>query len=99
MKKKKTSKGYVPKGYVPSAAKYEKFFNEKSKMMWSIVYQRKIHLERLIHQNDHENAGICKLLKDRSLIRTITIAKPFNKEIVLKFYVNSKSNISNIYAP
>ena len=30
---------------------------------------------------------------------TVTMPKPFNKEIVLEFYVNLKSNISDIYAP
>ena len=54
--KKKETKRYVPKGYVPSAAKYENFFIQKNKMIWSRVCKRKIHLEKLIHQEDHEKA-------------------------------------------
>ena len=64
-----------------------------------MVCQRKIHSERSIHQKDHEKARICKLLKDKSLMGIVTMAKSFNKEIVLKFYANFKYNIFDIFAP
>ena len=66
--------------------------------MWSIVYKWKLNSKRLIHQKDHEKVEICKLLKDRGLSSTVSMAKPFNWDIVLEFYANLKSNIFDVYA-
>ena len=79
---KKSSKRYIPQGYGPSKVKYDKFFDEKSKMMWSIICKRKIHYERWIHKNDYEKIKIYKMLNDRCLFGTIYIAKLFNRDIV-----------------
>ena len=68
-------------------------------MMWNIRCKRKIHSKRLINQKDHEKARIYKLLKDRNLLDTVTMAKPLNREIVQKFYANLKSTIFDVYAP
>ena len=61
--------------------------------MWDIVCQRKLLSERLINVNKHEKAGVYKLLSDRKLLGTVTMAKQFNKEIVMEFYANLMSNI------
>ena len=39
-------------------------------------------------------AGVYKVLSDRKLLGTVTMAKQFNRDIVLEFYVNLKSDIS-----
>ena len=67
--------------------------------MWDIVCQRKILSERLIHVGEHEKAGVYKMLSDRKLLGTVTMAKQFNKYIVLEFYANLKSNIFVAQSP
>ena len=47
--KKNIKKGMSLKAMVHLLQSMTIFFDEKSKMMWSIVCKRKIHYERLIH--------------------------------------------------
>ena len=48
---------------------------------------------------EHEKAGVYKMLSDRKLLGTVTMAKQFNRYIVLEFYANLKSNIFVAQSP
>ena len=93
-KKQKTSQRYDA-----SSSSYTKFYDEHRKYMWDFVCKRKIMSERLIHVDDHVKTGVYKLLDDQKLLGTITMAKNFNKEIVLEFYANFKFDISVVKSP
>ena len=67
--------------------------------MWTFVCQRRILCEKVIHQGDHEKAGIYQLLSDRKLLGIVTMANHFNCDIVLEFYANLKSDISVAKSP
>ena len=67
--------------------------------MWNFVCKRKPLSEKVIDVNDHKKAGVYKLLDDRKLLGIVTMAKHYNKDIVLEFYVNLKSNIFDASFP
>ena len=71
---------YVPT--IPTGEKAKKFFNPKSQAKCSYVTKRKIYSKRLIHKADHERVGIYKLLKDIKLNNSVSMVKPFNREIM-----------------
>ena len=91
MKKIKSKKylRYVP----PVLAKSNTFYDAKSKSVWKFVIKRKICFERLIDHEDHEKIGIVKLLSDRKLLDSVSMAKPYNRVIVQEFYTNLKKGI------
>ena len=57
--------------------------------------KRKPLSERVIDIDDHTQASVYKVLEDRKLLRIVTMAKHYNKDIVLEFYANMKFDISD----
>ena len=55
-----------------------KFFDPKCQAMGSYVVKREIHLKRLIDKTNHEKIGIYKLLKDKKLLDSMFMVKPYN---------------------
>ena len=67
--------------------------------MWNFVCKRKPLSERVINVDDYKKIEVYELLNDRKLLGTVTMAKHNNKEIVLEFYANLKSDISDVAFP
>ena len=65
-------------------------------MVYSL--QKKKSFKEIDSSKKNEKAGIRKLLKDRNLMSTVSMVKPFNRDIVLKFYANLKFNVFDMYA-
>ena len=93
-KKQKTTKRYDAP---PSAV--SKFCVARSKLMWNFVCKRKSLSEKVIDVDDHKKVEVYKLLNDRKLLSTVTMAKHYNKDIVLEFYTNLKSDIFYASSP
>ena len=59
------------------------------------MIKRKFCSQRLIDHEDHEKIRIIKLLSDRKLLDSVSIAKPYSQVIVQEFYANLKKEISD----
>ena len=50
--------------------------------IWKFVIKRKFYFERLIDHEDYEKIRIIKLLSDKKLSDSVSIAKPYNRVTV-----------------
>ena len=54
--------------------------------MWDFVCKRKPLSESVIDIDNHIKASVYKVLEDRKLFGTVTMAKHYNKDIVLEIF-------------
>ena len=80
----KPQKGISLKAMSPQLLSMSIFLMKNTKWC-GILYAKEKSLWRLSHQTDHEKVGICKLLNDRGMFGTISIAKPSIETLFLNF--------------
>ncbi|XP_024018221.1 uncharacterized protein LOC112090643 [Morus notabilis] len=89
------------KSSAPSSGKDDTilFYSDLNKNVWKSVIKRKIFSERLLNESKFGELGVLELLKDRSLLGTVTKIKPFVNDVILEFYANLVSGVNDHKSP